>query len=403
MFVKQSADTAKVLASFLTVKSIINSSMTCFENNNLFKKPLANLKAQKLLQAVVYGEYYKVSEALNSNPELLLKRDTVIDYSGRIHKNKTALQLALGAGDTNVVRENKSIGQHGMVELIIDHFKKLPNFEIEIKQQYDEQFPCGFEEKESERLKYDKAAINTLYRAILKVSNYGCRLIDDLENIIHFKINTEYSKDAKEFKVIFNNILKAKSDDIFKDEFSQLIALIIKLKLISGDTFDFTLLEALYRFRNHFEPKDVKIYAKHFDIKIFDFVLLKYDSYYERLNQFGGLKNKFCWQKVVGYIQRFIPACDAYIIGQGVWNIIENKVDSSRIFKFRENGISYYPLNFTSRRGSLGFNYVLYPEPRFWAGSHASSHLIKNKAQSSLSVLMQQMESSSLNSNCVML
>ena len=71
------------------------------EQHTLFQPDLDGLK---LLRFVVRGEQEKADGLLSKHPELLLKRGTITDYSGRTFKNITAYEYAYWALDTHMCR-----------------------------------------------------------------------------------------------------------------------------------------------------------------------------------------------------------------------------------------------------------------------------------------------------------
>jgi hypothetical protein len=79
-----------------------------------------------LLNYVVRGEKDQAGSMLKKNPMLLLGCDSVTDYSGRPHFQRTAYQLALGAVDRDVINEKGIKVVDGMVEMIEEHFHNLP-------------------------------------------------------------------------------------------------------------------------------------------------------------------------------------------------------------------------------------------------------------------------------------
>src|SRR3982751_4318816 len=139
----QPSDTISVVASFLEAKDLANISRASHHLCDLFSKSRA---VKTLLQAVVYGDLKKTEAIITQYPQLLLERGTVKDYSGRIHSNRTAFQLALGACDYNVKDEKGNIVVDGMIEMIEKHFQNLPGktlqeINIIMHSQYAGQFP----------------------------------------------------------------------------------------------------------------------------------------------------------------------------------------------------------------------------------------------------------------------
>ena len=65
-------------------------------------------------------------------------------------------------------------------------------------------------------------------------------------------------------------------------------------------------------------------------------------------------KRDLFWRQVIGYTQRFIPACYAQAFCQGLYSIVENKNPLHRSLKFKYESVSYYPLTDSS---GPGFDY----------------------------------------------
>ncbi|MDA8561926.1 hypothetical protein N9L02_02295, partial [Gammaproteobacteria bacterium] len=290
LFKIKSQDTASVVSSFLKINDLISASKVSHYYNTLFTHSLSSVKNNKLLQAVVYGEYDKVNMILTANPELLLLKGTVTDYSYRVHKNRTAYQLALGAGDTNIVRDNGSIAQYGMVEMILEHFNNLPGknsdkIEAIINDQYRGQFPDGWEEKEAKRVKDDKKALDTIYDAIKTASEEECELINILENEIYKIIRIEVSKIAKQLRSVVNKVYKAGSNQNFEIEFIKFYEIIREQDAIKHDKFNLELLKEIYRFRNYLEPKTAQTIGKHFNMQLLVDVAASYEQNYYAFNE----------------------------------------------------------------------------------------------------------------------
>src|SRR5580692_8653360 len=107
-----------IVASFLEAKDLKSMTKVC-KSNSLFNKAF---KVRILLEAVVHGDLRKAESIIIQNPQILLERGTVKDYSGRVHSNRTAFQLALGACDFNMKNKKGEIIVDGMAEMIVEHF-----------------------------------------------------------------------------------------------------------------------------------------------------------------------------------------------------------------------------------------------------------------------------------------
>lgn len=171
-----------------------------------------------------------------------------------------------------------------MAAMITSYFNKLPNGEELKQKQIAERFPAGWEEKEKARNKADLDALNKVFKAIA---------------------------DAKE-----------------------------------GDNYE----EALTEFREYLEPKGVITTGKVFNPELFQRAFELYDANYHRFG--GGMagvnspKNNLLWKYVMGYIQRFFPACYAQALSQGIYHLFEIDKKLCRSFKFRfKSEVSFFPLD----------------------------------------------------------
>ncbi|WP_133130035.1 hypothetical protein [Legionella yabuuchiae] len=75
-----------------------------------------------------------------------------------------------------------------------------------------------------------------------------------------------------------------------------------------------------------------------------------YDAQFDR---WSWNQRDLFWRQVIGYTQRFLPACYAQAFCQGLYYILEEKKPLSRSLKFQYDGSSYYPLSDSS---GLGFD-----------------------------------------------
>jgi hypothetical protein len=381
------ANPARIVGSFLENKQLPKVLVTSHGVRTLFSKALTPI----LLQACVYGEYDKVNAILKQFPELLHAKGTVMDYSGRIHKDRTVYQLALGACDYNVIVNGKVVVD-GMVEMIEKHFERLTmpkNFvdqmikvinreetegklskdqakkEIEnlieypelyyinkvMRDQYAGQFPEGQDAEEEKRVQQDKEALDKIMNVIKEIKddadgNAYVKSTSDLEDKIHKTICTEQSPLADELRRLVSIVMKAPSNE-FDNEFEILKKFLIAQDgfIKKGDVFDFELLKALYQFRNHLEPKKEQTFGKHCNHQLLADVAQSYDdNYVDFGNDWSSPKNKFCWQKLFGWVERSAPACDAQVIAQGPLLILKYGEKSRRSLKFTYGGESYYPL-----------------------------------------------------------
>lgn len=90
---------------------------------------------------------------------MLFYKNMVIDEAGR-RIYGTALQMALGAKDV-------AIGRHEeMAEMISRYLKQLPEGPDEIRKQYAQQFPEGYEIRAEERKEADLITLKKIFGVI---------------------------------------------------------------------------------------------------------------------------------------------------------------------------------------------------------------------------------------------
>jgi len=150
------------------------------------------LPAFTLVQHAASAEKGKVENMLNKalalsknkhDPELLRalleSPATVTDHAGRTHYQRTVYQVALGANYRDVVieKDGKKIQVvDGLVEMIEGFFLKLSNGAQLMQQQYEAQFPKGYEEEvEKPRRTNDSFALNQVMQAVVAATDADCQ------------------------------------------------------------------------------------------------------------------------------------------------------------------------------------------------------------------------------------
>lgn len=242
---------------FIDLSSGENVSVTNKAIRTLFQPQIKEILHTRLLEHVIKGEQQEADVILQERPglikELLTKKGRVTDYSGRVIEG-TALQLALGAEDVRYL-ENEEC----MVEMLQRYLLTLEDGQAEIKKQYDAQFPAGFEKQEAERAVNDSLALQK----------------------------------------VLNAILEAKPEN---DSYA---------------ACEQACEPALIAFRQYLENQaktNIIKSGKHFNVKLLVNAFILYEEYYVQLGDNSkGPKNMLFWRKVVGFIQRYLPACYAQV------------------------------------------------------------------------------------------
>lgn len=128
------------------------------ESKNAILEFASNLR--QLLLLVARGKKHEAELLISQRPHLLLAEGDTTDYTfyyrdgqyhQRKHKKRTALQIALGAGDVNLYDQSGKLLDEGMVEMILRYLKKRPDSEAIIAKQIQGQFPPGWEADEEKK------------------------------------------------------------------------------------------------------------------------------------------------------------------------------------------------------------------------------------------------------------
>jgi len=171
----------------------------CSKSLHSFFQPLIRkTKLQIFLQQVAFGQQAEAEQILKTEPNLLLLRGTVLDYSGRTLSNCTAFQIALGADDTD------------MGEMLELYFNLLPNGKEEIEIQFNQQFSDT--NSKNVECAYD---FTTLVNVISKEQFQGGQVSPETEMALevfrtHFTLMPIKIKKGKHFDMqIFINALEA--------------------------------------------------------------------------------------------------------------------------------------------------------------------------------------------------
>ncbi|HEX2549362.1 MAG TPA: hypothetical protein VHM20_06010, partial [Gammaproteobacteria bacterium] len=272
--------------------------------NQFFIKLQENRRPRidNLLLHVIRGEQKAAEIIITQHPDYLLDPGHVIDFSGR-QFYRTALQCALAARDV-IFKDNI---KECMAEMIIRHLRMQPNGDEVIAAQVNQQFPLSWNKDESiENLK-DMAAVEEIFKKIYE-STSAEQLTLPMEQ--------------------FRNYLKRK---YLRDENDNIII------RTTGYDFNYKMLQKAYQL--HIKYENQRIGRQY---------------YYHR--------NDIAWVQVIGYLQRFLPACEGQIYAQNLLDVMIYDHAFSRCLdtygrNFPSFGV-FFPLE---ENKGLGFNIA---EPR---------------------------------------
>jgi|GEM_PF-2087090 len=288
----------------------------------------------QLLQQVVHGEENKVKDALEANKsntaqlsELLLSdTDTVKDYSDRIITGMTLLQAAAAAGDIDMC-------------LMLKNYMSREEFAAQLSEIF-------LEEIEQQRNTFNfEAILEAILTAILTATPEN---LDDALN----KIGAEFTQ---------SDSARTKPDR------------------------ELSLIEALNRFREQFaqHSHNEKIFNPQHLLRVFEV----YDALWDQCDRRADIdrdykKRDLFWRQIIGFCQRFMPACYAQAYSQGLYYLVKVKQDTSwrpetfkRDLKLRDDASSYFPLPRDSRSG-LGFDFAIFS---CWAGPNSGRRRLRSQ------------------------
>ncbi len=274
---------------------------------SLFRRHLADLHLTQLLQHIAYGEKTQAEKIIQHRPNLLLLSGPIVkDYAGR-EIQQTAYQMALAAGDVFVKFEKGGVYQpdaqgEEMKEMIERYVIKHLGQETgvaELERQRKMLFPDDFEEYVKQKRAKDLAAVTEIFDTI--------------------------------------GLASSLDEDGLLEECGK----------------------ALKKFKTHLEPKGIittTTQGCHFDPQILVEAYGLYDANHINFgDDWNSPKNLFAWQKVIGLIQRYLTACDAMVLCQGPYYLVQNGEKFGRTLNFRFGGGVYFPLD-TDPTWSFGKN-----------------------------------------------
>jgi hypothetical protein len=189
------------------------------------------------------------------------------------------------------------------------------------------------------------------------------------------KIKNGNEEIKKQSKAIFpegiDAHVKKQQENVF--DFNEIMKVIINA---NGDEatsalnkkFDkkLSLHQALEKFRTAFTEKSLSeiVFNPTHLLKAFEM----YNTEFNNLNNWD--KRDLFWRQVIGFVQRYLPACMLQAFAQGIYGIVEENEKLRRSFDFSYSGSSILPLEAEDRLGfdCAGGGLGGY-ERRGWGGS----------------------------------
>lgn len=329
--------------------------------------------AHKLHTHVVRGEKEEAENLLKLFPSLLTVKGTVIDYSGRTIFG-TALQIALGAED--VSQEGKCVlitrappftqtqmnqinfgspaayvrceGKLFYIDKTNNEFKEIPLNEATLMQFDAENHPQIHPQILSEaQLKnitfltghiHDEGMVQMLQRYLRKLPN-GDEMI--------------VAQTREQFPGNWEEIEKARAQRE-SDALNKVFTAIANSQI--GETCE----EAIKKFKTYLEQEnkgnDVIKTGKHFNHQLLAEAFKLYEDNFDDFGGWNSRKNHLAWRKVIGGIQRWLPAATAMALTHAPYNfhapynivVVGEKLKRSLEFRF-DRGYYFYPLDLNPR------------------------------------------------------
>lgn len=147
-----------------------------------------------------------------------------------------------------------------------------------------------------------------------------------------------------------------RTEEIGKKYFAGLAAVTSKERFLNDELSDATK-EALNKFRLDLSPRIINNGLFHFNIHNLINAVEVYREHYDKWTE---MQRKLYWQKIAGYLERFLPACYAQVLCQGLENVVRDNEPIKRELKLQEDR-PYYPLD-TKRSNRLGYDFAVYSE-----------------------------------------
>lgn len=303
-------DTIKFL-DWLDPRSILAFSVTCRAATRMSSSAMKEI----LLTATVRGDEDFARKILKFHPELLLDYSTIVtDLSGKQIENLTPLQAAICAWDVDMVHMMQDVLQHRLQSGLKLSFEP----EAEIQRQFAEIYPDGIDSVVA-----DQQAKAQEFKTQVSASVFNLnRMFDEINAATDAEVQAEITN--------------------------------------PGQHTDSNLNAALHSFRSQFaaRAKQERIFNPYYLLAAFEFYEEQYSNFrYNDLPELMYDRRDLFWRQVIGYIQRYLPACYLQEFAQGIYYIAVGNEKLRRSFEFRdEKGRYMLPADDFN---SLGYKWVV--------------------------------------------
>lgn len=279
-----------------------------------------NIKLRTLAQHILYGKQDAAEKIIKDDPKLICEivQETVIDYSGREYKNYSIWQLSICAWDSDMCEMMLQYADYNTRETLLNQTNELLSSNPNKYNEIDEK----------------------ILDEIARTENLN--LDNPFECISAYQKHNSY-----DFQEIFNIIINAPAADI-KDQLDN-----------PREGQDSDIRAAINNFRKLFDDtsKREKIFNPYHLYNALKFYAENYNNFRGSAEEQWKQRDLF-WRQIIGWTQRYVPACYAQAMVQGLYYIVEKNKQLERSLKFRHNSRSYYPL---SNENNLGHRIEVFP------------------------------------------
>lgn len=343
---------------FSFTQNISDSASQLAHLSACIARPALSSAIDEVVRAALCGDEDLARRLIAANPNYLFQRSNAMDFSGRIYTDITPFQAALFAGDVQ------------MCEMMKHHFASIPNGEAEMQKQLRQVFANNQcidshadltsifnshleKQKQSTQINF-KPMLDAVITAIKNAS------FEDLIGKLYSQHNGPISvEEAIKIYIIYCHEKNFENtSDFFSDISMRDLELKTEIKLRACiEKYKHSALNnTLLHFKTAFKQlsNDEKVFnPQHLLYALKAIVNLIRDS-------ISTDKKNIIWRDVVGFIQRFLPACYIQAYTQGMCHIFVKDMPLQR---------SFYTLPFLDH-SKLGFDFAIHAGNFYDYSSH---------------------------------
>src|SRR3990167_7502434 len=324
-----------------------------------FMRPsLLSIAIDEVVRVVLCGNEDLARHIIAANPNYLCRRGSAMDFSDRIYTDRTPFQAALSAGDVQ------------MCKMMKHYFASLPDGDSEMQEQLRQVF-------KNNQLTDSNVDLTSIFNAHLEKQQRDSQLnfkpmldavITAIENAsfedLIGKLYSQHSgqisdEEAVKILMIYDHEKKFGNGSHFFDDIRMrdlALQTEIKLRACVEKYKDSALNNALLHFKTTFTQLSN-------DENVFNpqHLLRTLEAISNLRRSISTHKRNIIWCDVLGFIQRFLPACYIQAYAQGMCHIFVKDTPLQRTFPFKkeEKTPFFYTLPL-SDHSKLGFDFAMH-------------------------------------------